>query len=372
MKNGRSLQDLLAEVVRQQNSKRDFVASTDHLSVVPQKDDIRLQIGSNSTAVALDVGINDHAHAQIGSYTKIPAPYYDRMRQEDPNLLAINVNAWFRKTPEKRMVRTLDNKARGFLSDRYRPLDNTDLLEAALPPLLDMGVDVMSCEVTDRKLYLKVVDQRIKRDLPVGVTLGRGHDRFDTVSPALVLSNSEVGDGALAVQTSVWTGGCSNLMVIRERSVRKYHVGARHELGDEIYRMLSDDTKKLTDAALWAQLKDVVSGAFDTARFDAQVDKLKAATQEKIEGDPIKVVEITTKKWGLDKAEHNSVLQNLIRSGDFSKYGLHAAITRAAEDVESYDRASQLEALGGVIIELPKQEWKEITVAAAKEQALAA
>jgi hypothetical protein len=372
MKTGRSLQELLKEVVRQQESKRDFIASTDHLSVVPQADDIRLQIGSNSTATSLDVGINDHAHNQIGSHTKIPAQYYDRMRREDPNLLAINVNAWFRKDPQPRMVRTLDNKARGFLSDRFRPLDNTDLLEAALPPLMEMGVDVMSCEVTDQKLYLKVVDQRIKRDLPVGVVLGRGHTQFDTVSPALVLSNSEVGAGALAVQTSVWTGGCSNLMIIKERSVRKYHVGGRHELGDEIYRMLSDNTKRLTDAALWAQLKDVVSGAFDVARFDAQVDKLKVATQEKIEGDPIKVVEITAKKWGLDQTEKNSVLQNLIRSGDFSKYGLHAAVTRAAEDVVSYDRASQLEALGGEIVELSKSDWREITVSAKQQEALAA
>jgi hypothetical protein len=262
------------------------------------------------------------------------------------------------------MVRTLDGKARGFLSDRFRPLDNSDLLEAALPPLMDMGVEVMSCEATDTKLYLKVVDKRIQRDLPTGVMLGQGHHRFDTISPALVLRNSEVGSGALQVQTSVWTGGCSNLMVINERSMRKYHVGGRHELGDEVYKMLSDTTKKLTDAAVWAQLKDVVAGAFNLARFDAQVDKLKAATEQKIEGDPIKVVEITAKKLGFNDDERNSILRHLIQSGDLTKYGLHAAVTRTAEDLASYDRASELEVIGGEIIELPKSEWKELALAA--------
>lgn len=367
MKTGRTLEELLKEVLRQQESKRDFVAVTDHLSLVPLmgSNELDLVIGDRDTATHLEVGVNDHAHSQIGSHTKIPAQYYDRMRKEDPNLLAINVNAWFRKKPEKRMIRTLDGKARGFLSDRYRPLDNSDLLEAALPPLLDMGVAVMSTQVTDTKLYLKVVDERIKRDLPVTWTPeSRGHQRFDTVSPALVLSNSEVGSGALNVQTSVWTGGCSNLMVIKERSMRKYHVGGRHEIGDEVYKMLSDNTKKLTDAALWAQLKDVVSGAFNQARFDAEVEKLKAATADEIEGDPIKVVEITAKKFGLQEEERNSVLKHLIQFGALNRYGLHAAVTRMSQDVESYDRATQLEALGGEIIELPKSEWKELALAA--------
>jgi hypothetical protein len=231
----------------------------------------------------------------------------------------------------------------------------------------------MSCEVTEQRLYLKVVDSRIKKDLPTGWSpTNRGHQRFDTVSPALVLSNSEVGMGSLSVQTSVWTGGCSNLMVVKERSVRKYHVGGKHELGEEVYRMLSDTTKKLTDAAIWAQLSDVVAGAFDRARFDATCEKLVAATEDKIDGDPIKVVEATAKKYGLNDVERNSVLKYLMAGGDWTKYGLHGAITRAAEDLDSYDRASHFEQLGGQVIELPKSEWKELVSAAGNLEKIAA
>ena len=363
MKQGRNLQDLAAEIVRQRETKRDYVASTEHLELTVGPQAVpRLQING---VIPFYLGVKPHAHAQIAGHVGIPKPYYDRMLAEAPSLLAENVNTWFVKNPTKRMVRTLDGAARAFLSNGYRPLDNADLLEAALPRILDLNVDVMSCEVTDSKLYLKVVDSRIKRDLPTGVVLGEGHNRFDTVSPALVISNSEVGAGALAVQTSVWTGGCSNLMVISERSTRKYHVGAKVDVGEEVYAMLSDETRRVTDEALWRQLGDVVAGAFDVARFDAQVEKLTAATADRITApDPVKVVEMTAKKFGFTDAERGSVLTHLIRGGDLTRYGLHAAITRAAEDLEDYDRASHFEVLGGRVIELPRTEWKELAEAA--------
>jgi len=358
MKTGRQLPELLQEVLRQQETKRDFLAPT---VATAMTNDLDLVFGDQR------VGINDMAHEQLGAHARIPAQYYDRMRREDPKLLANNVNAWFARFPvdQVRQIRTLDGKARAYLSDRYRALDNSDLLEACLPPLLDRGVEVMSCEVTERKLYIKVVDQRIKRDLPTGWSpTARGHQRFDTISPAVVISNSEVGWGSLAVQGSVWTGGCTNLMVIKERSVRKYHVGAKLELGEEVYRMLSEQTKKLSDAALWSQLRDVVQGAFDEAAFDAQVDRLKAATEDKITADPVKVVELTSKKFGFTDGERGQVLRHLIAGGDLTKYGLHAAVTRAAEDLADYDRASQFEAIGGQVVELPKSEWKVLAEAA--------
>jgi hypothetical protein len=57
-------------------------------------------------------------------------------------------------------------------------------------------------------------------------------------------------------------------------------------------------------------------------------------------------------------------MRHLIEGGDLSKYGLHSAITRAAQDVESYDRASDLERVGGQVIELGRGEWKVLAEAA--------
>jgi len=370
MKFGRSLQELAKEIMRQNNVKRDFVADTRHIemtvankkrTVEPAQGAVELSIGKKVL-----VGVNELTHDHIGGHLKIPAQYYDRMRREAPELLCNNVNEWFRRYPEQRMIRTLDGRARAFLSDRFRALDNFDLFEAAYPRLDKMGVEVLSCEVTETRMYLKVVDQRIKADLPTGWTpTNRGHQRFDTVSPALVLSNSEVGAGALSCQTSIFFGGCTNLTAIKEGSVKKYHMGARHELGDDVYRMLSDKTKRLTDAALWAQIGDVVKAAFSRAQFEANCLRLKAATEDKITGDPAQVVELTAKKYGMNDNERGSVLRHLIENGDLTKYGLHNAITRTAEDLDSYDRASQFEQLGGIVVELPRSEWQALSKEAA-------
>jgi hypothetical protein len=357
MKTGRTLLELAQEIERQKTAKHDYAAPTSLVSMLNDGTfDINQEKPFSVTALA---------HEQLATFADIPNKYYKRMLHEDPTLLATNVNTWMHRKPETRMIRTLDGTMRAFLSDKYRPLDNDALLEAALPPLLELGVEIMSCEVTTNRLYLKVVDKRIMKDIPTGRKLGDGsHVFFDTISPALVLSNSEVGLGALSVQTSVFTHLCTNLAVVSERSTRKYHVGRRMDIGEEVYALLSDGTRRLTDAALWAQIGDVVRKAFDLAQFDAIASKISEASNDPIEGDPIKVVELTAKKHMWSAGETSSVLQHLIKNGDLTRYGLHAAVTRTAEDIQDYDRATSFEQLGGKIIELTQNEWSEYKLAA--------
>jgi hypothetical protein len=55
----------------------------------------------------------------------------------------------------------------------------------------------------------------------------------------------------------------------------------------------------------------------------------------------------------------------LIRGGDLTQYGLSNAVTQMSQDIEDYDRASDLERMGGQIIELPKSDWHTISIAKA-------
>jgi len=36
------------------------------------------------------------------------------------------------------------------------------------------------------------------------------------------------------------------------------------------------------------------------------------------------------------------------------------AITRTAQDVESYDRSDELEGFGGRVIDLPRSQWQQL------------
>lgn len=357
MKTGKSLVELALELERQKETKRDFVAPSDMLSVHSNgKSDLNF-----GTAV---MPLSETAHEQMASKLDIPKKYYDRMRETAPELLDKNVNHWFLKQNDKFLLRTLDGNVRGFLSDKYRPMDNAELAEAALPKLMELDLEIMSCEVTERRMYIKAVDKRMVKDIPAGKKMGDGsHTIFDTLCPAITISNSEIGYGSLSVLTGVFTKACTNMATFGERSVRKYHLGSRLGGGESVVELLSDRTKQLTDAALFSSIKDIVTAAFDRAKFDALADQIAITAGHKIEGDPVKVIEVTAKKYGFAESEKKSVLQHLIEGADLSRYGLFNAITRTAEDLPDYDRATDFEKFGGSIIELPKSDWQHISTA---------
>lgn len=366
MKTGRDLQALAAELQRQADTKKDYIAPMKAVSMlvgplneggnVPAP---RLHLGNGDT-----FGITSTGHEQIATHADIPRKYYDRMLTAKPELLASNVNAWFGGDTTKRMVRTLDGNARALLSDKFRPLDNVDLAESILPVLIELNCQIVSCEVTERRLYIKAVDNRIQRDIKTGHRMGDGtHHIFDTCVPALSIRNSEIGGSSLAFEVGVLTKGCTNLAFFSQRSMKKYHVGGRSDVGDNIAHLLSDKTRKVADAALWMQSTDVVKAAFREAEFASLVEEIGGATQDKIE-DVVKVVERTAAQFKFNDGERKSVLDHLIQGGDLSRYGLFNAITRAAEDQPDYDRASDMERIGGQVIELKRGEWRQIAEAA--------
>ena len=350
MKSGKSLVELATEIQRQAEGKRDFVADTREMHMTPQG---QLEMDVNDTQVTVDV--TPHTHGQIAQRVGIPAPYYKRMQAEAPQLLATNVNTWFNDKPERRMVRTLDGNARAFLSDRYRILDHYEILEAVLPVVGEMGegIDIVSTEITDNRIYLKVINKRLELEVKKG----------DAVQAGFVISNSEIGMGAVRVEPLIYRLVCLNGMIAQDYSQKKYHVGRAAASEEDAYELFSDETLKADDQAFMLKIRDTVRAAVDIAKFTTIVDRMKAATEQRIEGNPVKAVEVTTKTFGLSQGEHSSVLTHLIQGGDLTAYGMLNAITRTAQDVESYDRATELEAVGSKVLSLPQPTWREIAYA---------
>jgi hypothetical protein len=99
-------------------------------------------------------------------------------------------------------------------------------------------------------------------------------------------------------------------------------------------------------------VQDAVGAMFNAERFNKRLDQYREAGARTIDADPVAVVEVAAKRLDLNEAERTSVLTHLIRGGDLSQWGLANAVTRAAQDSESYDRATELEAAGGRVIEL--------------------
>jgi hypothetical protein len=221
--------------------------------------------------------------------------------------------------------------------------------------------------VTESRLYVKAVDRAIQRHIPSGFRMGDGSHQFFKVPtgeiiPAVQFGNSEIGHGALSVTGGWLDSGCTNLAwSFKARGLTKRHVGARIDIGDDLYKLLTDETREASDKAVWLQFRDTIKAAISAEGFDALVDTLKEAAGEKIEADPVKVVEVTAKSFRFSDDLRSSVLKHLIQGGDLSRFGLANAVTSAANDEADYDRASELEALGGRIIELPKARWNALS-----------
>lgn len=344
--------ELAQELERQAGSKKDYRTPTGLLEIQPNEGDLRLRVGGQGT-----FGITDRAHNQLGWHTGIPAKYYDRMKVEAPDLLAVNLNRWLHqadgegKTPTH-LVRTLDGKARAFLSSRYRTIDNADIAEAVLPILARQRVEVISAEVTEDRLYLKAVDQRITFEVKKG----------DVVQAGIVISNSEVGLGAVRVEPLLYRLICLNGAIIEDAKVRKFHLGRATDEAEAAYEVFRDETREQDDRTFMMKLGDVVRGAFDEVRFQRIAAAAKEADGRLIPRNvpAHEVVEVLVERFHLGEAAGGSILNNLIAGGSLSQWALANAVTATANDEPSYDRATLLERVGGNIITMPKPEWRKL------------
>jgi len=352
MKTAKSTVELAQEIQRQALSKRDFLVPT---QVTQVEINGRQQIAFNGNVFDL----TDHALAQIADRLKIPKRFLDYLRAENPSLLTHNINDLFKKFPELRMIRTLDGKARAFLSERYRPLDNAELATSVFSALQQADAKIVSCEITDRKLYIKAVLLHESALIPSG-----GHCGDDNLNPGLTISNSEIGTGGLTVLPALHDPRCTNLCTFAFAKYSKYHLGGKGSADDQ-YQVFTTKTKQLADKTVFSQLTDVVTASLGGRVFQQIVDHVKTARGNKVEATQVtKVIEVVSEKHGFNEDEKKSVLAHLIERGDLSQWGLSSAITRTAEDVESYDRASELECVGGQVIELPQNQWKQLVNAA--------
>lgn len=353
MKTGRSLNEVIAELNRQSRAKKDYIgpAASFHL----QEDGRTFEINHAVSKAQEVFGTTQLFHRQVASALGIPAKYYDLMAAQKPELLAENVNAWFADREASYMIRSMDygsgQVARALLSERYRRIDNMEIAAAVLPLFAGQEqYEVVSCEVTENRLYLKIVNHRLEMAVVPG----------DYVQAGVVISNSEVGLGSVSVQPLVYRLVCTNGMVVNDMGERKNHVGRAARALEDSFTIYSDETIEAEDKAFLLKLRDVTTAAIEEVRFAQVVGKLRQAVGVPITGKVTDVVQLTGKTFDLNQNEQDGILNYLISGGDLSQYGLSNAITRVSQDVESYDRATALEGVGWQVATLPAVQWKEL------------
>ena len=352
MKAGLTIQEMSKEILRQSQAKTDYLVNTANLRMEPWGNEPMLRVlDANGRDQVEPLTMKQTAHQQLGSYLDIPRKYYDRMLQQEPDLLAYNVNHWFRKQPEQRMIRTIDGHARAFLSNRYRRIDNLDIAKVTLPIIAEMpDARYESCQITDDYMYIKVVNPRLTAEVVPG----------DIVQAGVVISNSETGLGAVTIQPLIYRLVCSNGMVVNAAKARRNHVG-RVTTTDDNFFLYSQETLAADDHAFILKIQDTVRAAVDEARFAQVVNKMRETSEIKLDTSNIPgIVKMASSSFGITEPEGDGILQHLIEGKDYTLYGLANAVTRYSQDVESYDRASKLEEIGYSVLTMSPDLFRAI------------
>ena len=145
------------------------------------------------------------------------------------------------------------------------------------------------------------------------------------------------------------------------KTLNRRHLGQRNDFGEVAMR---DDTRIAYKDAMFKMIRDVIEDTSNEVAFEQVTESIRLAQDGAQILRPIKSVEYAAKELSLSSSEAEKVTESLIRDRDYSQWGMVNAITATANIVDDYDRASELEVLGGQILAFPQQQWRQYAEAA--------
>jgi hypothetical protein len=276
---------------------------------------------------------------------------------------------------------------RAALSDRYKIMDNLDVLLAVLRGARDSGVEVHvgACDLSERRMYVRLEapaiatvapllldgyrsqldgpagreragglrreDSRawavgrqhaeaLVRDLPGGPGGSRRPQVGDVVWAGLVLSNSDVGNGARYLAPQVRVLACTNGITIGKEASRRIHLGAAQEEGIIDW---STETVERELELITAQVRDSVVAWLSQGFLEEQVNAIEVHAGAPVLR-PEQTIREVTKAAGFTKAQAEDILGFFVQGGQLTAGGVLNAVTAYAQTVPSADLAADLEA----------------------------
>lgn len=399
-----NLGDLAAILRDQQARKIDVVAPATALRAV----DATIQI-AGTEAILTDEGVTRAdgtyrptavADEGLASRLGIPVGYLKTLRADRPDLYDANVNGWLhgRKAkvrlanggrPDEIVREAIPADGRNFLvrafrgddggegvcrailSDRYKPIDNLDVLTAALDGVRASGanVEIRSCDLTERRMYVKVYSPdvvalaptllrnyrspfsgdnpvvragwTIDRAREVAAREGLGYEPGDepVVFGGFAIANSETGGGAFTITPELYVRICRNGLTIKVDALREVHLGG--SLDEGIIRW-SEETQAKALELVTARAKDAVSTFLDHDYVASKVAEIEEQAGAPVR-EPADAVREVGKRLRFTQEHTDGILDHFIRGGQMTAGGIANAITSYSQTVEDADTAAELD-----------------------------
>ena len=152
------------------------------------------------------------------------------------------------------------------------------------------------------------------------------------------------------------------IIIIFDYGIKTKHIGSSiEEDGNVTY---GNDTIETDQKAIMLKLRDTIRSVCSEENRNKVLEKINESSDTTSTKNPLKAVEKTAKLFSLTEKETEDTTLSFVKRGDYSKWGMVNAVTEIANTHKNYDRASELEGLGGRILTMGKSQWQEIALAA--------
>jgi len=348
------------------NLKNDLIVDTSTSARVvltdgfgPPSDRLRMEV-TDHDGKAHHFTINEHAHRQIAAKIKVHWSHYRRCLDDHVDLYIDTVNKLFEREPKECMFRMFGDRLRAVLSSRYRRIDNLEVLSQTLPVISNLDTVVLGSNVNDNYMNMKV----LFRDENLRHTVAKANGNERVVLPGFRLSNSETGQGSLKLEGFFYDSYCTNGCVFGVDNLFNFsrtHIGSKLDAGADL-QILSSETIEQENKLIIAQLSDCMRSLSNPDNVQKLADHLILAANTEQVKKPIEAINMITKEFQLSEIEHQKALETFLRDADFSKFGLASAVTEIANeaDICTYDRANEIESIGGKILNFGDAMWNRI------------
>ncbi len=272
-----------------------------------------------------------------------------------PTIYDENLNYWLDADPSRthlvRAFRTDDPDeigiARALLSDKYKTIDNYDVLMATLEGVKDAGVevDIDGVDLSDKRMSLRLVCPAVAEYAPDILGRYRDPESGDSgkdnpiIYAGLVIKNSETGNGAFNIVPRLVVQVCSNGLQMTTDAMRAVHLGGK--LDEGVVRW-SDDTQRRELELITSKTRDAVSSFLDVEYMRTKIQELRTLAGVTVD-NPVKVIERVSKKVHWSEKEKENILTHFIKGADQSALGVAQAVTSVAQRVKNVDRQDELE-----------------------------
>lgn len=288
-------------------------------------------------------GYRVHDHALIQAIQRSGLPNANKtlqlMRSHGDvgnDLLEYNLNTLYKQSDKLNLIRTVDGEARGILSNRYRRMDSSRIIEKFTEACQEVGALPMDGRMEDTRVTLDAVLPHVFE--PVDYEVMIFGFRFQT---------SDFGNGALNM--NLWTKRlwCTNHATLDE-ILRQIHLGRRL---DETINF-SERTMNLDTELTASKLYDTVKHVLSPQRINIYLDGIKEAHETKMSATQIGAyLEKRFQKLERDEiiAKFNSADVEMLPAGQ-TRWRLSNAISWCANAVTDMDTKMKYEEAAGDLI----------------------